>query len=166
MTSLRSPYNSCANFLAYDYRAVTRPRLLTMSQICIDPVITRPSPLPHFEKESKSSSPLYAARSFSRLEPTVPDSSIHRSQDMLPLGPSSGASTPEIVTSSIVNASEPVEGGISVKQGSEDHPKDRGSRAMPPSLPAGVAENFGSLPIELISLTDRLDAAQRYESMS
>lgn len=132
--------------------------MLTTTLNHIDPVFIGSSPLPGFGKDSQQSTSLHVARSFSRFEPPVSGMSVCRSQDMLPLGSSSEVSTPETGRSSTLTGSGPVEGDFLVKLDSDDEPKDEGLQVAPPSLPAGFAESFNSLPIELISLTDRLES--------
>lgn len=83
---------------------------------------------------------------------------------MSPLGSSSEVPTPETVRSSTLTESGPVEGDFFVKLDSDDEPKDEGLQVAPPSLPAGFAESFNSLPIELISLTDRLEPIHRHKA--
>lgn len=134
--------------------------ILTMVLQHIDQVIIRSSPLPNISRDSQPSGPLQAARSFSRFEPPASDPSLHHSPDMLPLGSSSEAPAPAIVTSTTRTESGSVAGDLFVKPNSEDDPKDKDSHVAPSSPSAGLAESFESLPIELISLTDRLECTE------
>lgn len=79
---------------------------------------------------------------------------------MVPLVSSSEAPAPGIVTSTTRTESGSVAGDLLVKPDNEDDPKDEHSQVAPSSPSAGLAESFESLPIELISLTDRLEYSE------
>lgn len=120
----------------------------------IDSVVVGSSPLQGLGKDPQPSMPSQVPKSFSRFESPSSGPSVYRSQDIIPLGSSAEALTPEVTKSSTLIKSGSV-GDIFVKQDSEDEPEDKGLQAATASLSAGLAETFDVLPIELISLTDR-----------
>ncbi|KAI9871510.1 MAG: hypothetical protein M1830_002804, partial [Pleopsidium flavum] len=128
---------------------------LMMALESLEPVISASNTRSHYDSQRPRT--LHVSKSFSRLEPSTSSPLRHSQADVLHSADISEILTPENITFSPKSERAAVGGDIFEKPDSDDEAKHGKGRAVISGSTTSLSEGFDNLPIELISLTDRLE---------
>ncbi len=134
-----------------------KPTTLMMALESLEPVISAPNARSTIDHGSRRSRTLHVSKSFSRLEPSTSSPLIDRRANVSQSEAISEILVPEKITLSPESEQARLRGDIFEKSNSDDEAKPGKDQAVISGSSVDLSEGFNDLPIELISLTDRLE---------